>query len=733
MAFSYTYPLQSVDYDGGTTTSSITIKSSNGYSGTPVDASSSNINDRTFLLAINYGTTCNGVNGSLSSTYAHVNQGGGLVGISLEHMGSITITAGRNVENQFYGAKLNTAGTASEMVPAWGGTTSAINRDARGIIVDSAEYTSGTASGTFTNQALFNLNINLGGASKPVQHVLYPSWSAWYRFTASLVIDTDLPIFSTDAELLAWINDPTSADTISHMLNPPVSPAEKYDAMKNAWYIKNIVGHNTQSMTNYSYGVNYRFKPHDGKISLIVTEPTENNPFTRRLYGYSGYTAYTAPIWADTDDDFYETENINTNFLSESIAFDNNNYYTKFIYDTNLPLWASEEDAEKWANDEIDITEALNYDELIRKINDIVRPPWGDTDNGDDIGTNGQSFVNGVRLWVMGSGDVDDFFRDIFDENYIDNILQGTQLFGANNINSILGLAYYPCQISEVATVDGSSHNINVGSWETPTATGQYVRNNNKMITCGSFYMSRVYNDFRDYEIQLYVQLPYCGQHKLEVARYLGKTVTVKYAVDITTGSCTAFIYSNIANGGGLVCMDSFDGYMASQRPIQAIDQTTYLSNVLGAVSNVGGNIASPITGKIDTAVQGVTGNVGGAISSGIMSTLGTPVDIAKTGFSLYQAKQAINDIPMSTRGGFAGCLGFFGNQQVRFITATPRSYKPSNMLTLIGAPSTTGANVGAFSGYLQCSAFQLANGFTGTSAEETEINTLMSQGVYVN
>lgn len=728
MAFSLVYPVQSVSYESGGTTyeaiSAITL-TSNGWSGSVVDASSSDLADRTFRLAIGYRTTCNGVTGTLNSEYAHVNQSAGVVGISLEHMGAITITAGVNVENQFYGAQLNTAGTATEIVNAWGATTSAMNRDARNIIVDSADYTSGSSSGTFTNQALYNLNLNLGGASKPIQHVLYPSWSAWYRFNSSLSIDTDLPIFSTDAELIAWVNDPTNPDTIAHMLNyaDAPTPEEEYENRFNYFYMKNIIGKNTRNLSGRTEDSNLRWLPYSGKICLERITPTESLPYDYKLCNYENYTAYTAPYDHNSDDDYVETTNFNKYFLSKSISI-GDDYYTAFNFMHNLLTFENEGDGERYANDEIDASSASNYAELKERINEQVRPPWGDEDEGNDNGINGQIYAGGNRMWVLTNSQLNAFFHDVYDTANITDILEGTLLFGSNQISAITSLIYLPIDVNDVADVYPNDNPIWLGSWQCPTAEGKYIIKNNKLIDCGSVYISPVYNSFLDLEpyMQLYIMLPYCGIHPLQLSKYYKSNMGIKYSVDVTTGSCSAHIY---ADGREL---DTFDGTMVSNRPITAIDQSAYMGNVINAISNSSSAVSSISSAGINAGMGLATGNVS-AVGKGLLEGIG---GVTQQSFNNFNILQAVDNPPMSTRGGFSGCLGFFANQKIHLICAQKKTIRPKNQAEVVGFPSGQGGTVGSFSGYLQCSAFKMANGFSGTSDESNEISAIMSNGIYL-
>ena len=376
-----------------------------------------------------------------------------------------------------------------------------------------------------------------------------------------------------------------------------------------------------------------------------------------------------------------------------------------------------------WVDDLIDARAAENFNEVSRAYNEIVDPGYGNPDPGNDNGVNGQSYVHGARMWVMSSSQLNHFFDDIFDPANITDILNGTKLFGSNEIGAIQGIAYFPLDIDDVATVYSSAQPIKIGSYQCPTAEGRYVQNNNKMIDCGSLFIAPVYNDFRDYRIKLYISLPYCGFHCLDpISKYMGKTLSVKYAVDITTGGCTAYVYAD-----GIYLGDSFDGFMASQRPLSGLDQTAYLNSVMECVSSM----VSRETGMLNTAAEGIAGAASGKVSGGVGP--GGAIETSAGAFGdIYKLSQAVKDTPMQTRGGFAGCLGFFGNQKIHIVTAQSKTVKPTLEQPLIGYPSHVSQTVGQFSGYLKCSYFKMANGFDGTLEELKEIIEMMQGGVYL-
>ena len=549
---------------------------------------------------------------------------------------------------------------------------------------------------------------------------LNPTAGLQWCYNIEYDVETDLPIFETEAQLMNYIN--SNGEDTSDIINIDEDPEEDYENSRKYKYAWNIYGHNANNSTQFTGYRNYRFYGGDGKICFYRVTPSESSPYTVKLYHYQNYVIKAAGVHDTNDDDFETISNPELYFLSKSIQFSDNNFYTRFKFSTDLLVFGSEAQAQMWVDDLIDARAAENFNEVSRAYNEIIDPGYGNPETGNDNGINGQSYVHGARLWVMSSSELNHFFDDIFDPVHISDILDGTQLLG-DGINAVQGISYFPIDIDDVATVNGTADSIKIGSYTCPTATGRYVWNNNKMIDCGSLFIAPVYNDFRDYKIKLYIYLPYCGFHCLDpISKYMGKNLSVKYAVDITTGGCTAYVYAD-----DIFLGDSYDGFMASQRPLTALDQTAYLNAVMGCVSS----IATRETGMINSATEGIAGAASGKVSGGVGP--GGALNISMGAFGdLYKLSQAVKDTPMRTRGGFAGCLGFFGNQKIHIITAQAKTVKPTLEQPLVGYPSHVSQNVGQFSGYLKCSYFKMADGFNGTLEELKEIIEMMQGGVYL-
>lgn len=696
---------------------------SEGWSGNVIHANSINKNDRSFRFDIEHTCYFNqfGYDYSLTATGGYIAYTGGsstVVGISLEKMGQAVITSGEDVLTQCIGGTLQ--GNYINPENAYGRNSD----NTEGIKYDQITFDEAvinTSSTTTQNNVSFSA-LGLGGGAVTSCQRWSPTLSGWYDFSGSVTITTDLPIFATDADLIAWAEDPENEDLQELILNrDQTTPEESYNNALKYWYIKQLSAHGSGSSWTADRNSEYRFTPKKGKICLYQQTPTLEDPYNLVLYNYSDYDVFLADYTND-DNDFTSVGAPAVKWLSTSVKL-NDTLFRVSGFHTNILIYANKNDADDYIAGLKTPEDAVNWQDVARDNQDILAPQIGDADTGNDNGTNGQVYSYGARMHVMTALKLAAFFGEVFSTANIDDILDGTKLFGTNQINALGNITYFPCPISDFCDVGGGT-TIFVGSWQANTSSDGFVIKNNKLIDCGGAMYDTIYGDFRDFEpyMMLYIYLPYCGIHQLQISKYYGKYLSVKYSIDVTTGACSAHIY---ADG---IELDTVDGTMASTRPISAIDQTTYLSNVIGAVNSSFAPATNVASGGANALSGAASGNIAGAVS-GLATMGGGAVDGVIAG---YNVKQAVDDPPMTQRGGFAGCLGFFGPQKIHLIFAQKKSIRPANELNVIGYPSGQGGTVGSFAGFLKCSAFKMADGFTGTREELNDIMAAMSNGIYV-
>ena len=730
MAFSRDLP--PVEAGGAKSTIKIT---SDGWSGKVIHSNASDTEDRSFRLYFkfdyhnNYDTNMHGT--MYGGTYPDSDNGGlfqyngndYILGISLEHMGENL--EGSVKHNQFLGM------SGYNYAAAWGArsTDTALTvlpdkiliknnfGDWQGVDFENLTTTNIAALNNH-NHAAFNHVVRSDG-----------NWSARHV----LEIDTDLPIFETDADLLQFCR--SGGTNTSKILNI-ANPEEDYKNQFDYWFIYSTSGKNTRNVVSPSNVSDFlRFMPKDqnkDKICFLWHEPTKQEPWTLELHYYNSIPAYRSD---SENGEYASTFDVPWKYLDRSISFGSNDYYTSFRWLSNIPRADSLQQMEDYFNGVIDITEMSNYDQIARIDNSIIDPNFIGTNKDEltSLGTNGMQYGYGCRLYAITNLELASLFNELFDPLKLQDILDGQKIFGSDGITeSIAGILYLPLSdLSDICGLGPLSY-IKIGSWQSENAQGRRINNNSGIIDVGSFTWTPTYNDFRDFEpyTMAFIETGFWGFHELQISKYYGKTVSCKVAIDVSTGATSLMLF-----GDGIL-LDCFEGTCGASRPFVATDNNAYMNNIISAVTgasngasaginNVGAAVAD--AGKLSTA-----GGAVGAAATGV-GAVGVAGGIAASGiFAGYNIKNAVDSPPQISRGNLSGNLGYYANNKISFIIAQKRTIVPENREAVIGLPSGHGAPVGSFAGFLSCSAFKLADGFTGTDEERAEIMEIMRGGIYL-
>lgn len=668
------------------------------------------------------------------TSFTAANRENAIVGLSIEHFGSYSYL---NPEGGLVGVNIY-AQDNGDFRPGWinmggigGQNAFTMNSDyifPTGCAyqnINTGETGSGADSYSLTNGS------SLAGPANGCCNIRNQAYGNWAR-KISITWTVHIPVFDTDAHLLQYIA--TDGQVVEGLLNgeQPIIPDDYKYFMQNEYTLFRDYGLSTQTGESFFYNVRFKMNNDNDRMCLVNTNWSDGQAKAYRLYGTTPKTVYqnTSYGWTEYDGDIFAAR-----FVRTEGTYGTRDAIPRLWY-TNLYFFDGP-DSETWARHYIetgDPTGATNLKEVARankqKIPGKIGDPTTVTPNGDPSFT----MSSGGRILGLTSGQANNFFNDIFAAGNVQDLLDGTQLFGANQIGAIRGFHYLPLDIDEICTCSSTTHAF-LGSYDyTFDSSVKWVTNNNKMINCGSAAFPETYGDYRDYEpyCKLAVMLPYCGTHELKISNYINKTITIKYAVDVTTGACTAYILADA------IIIDSFDGSMQVNRPITANDQQRQASSVFDGLMKTGVSAV----GTVGQVAGGVTGGaaIGGALGSLEAQTAASAIGglVSGSGGALSTIGQAANtlqmsiDNPIATRGSYGGILGLFGVQSPYFIFAWLRTVEPANEINVVGKPSGTGQAVGAFGGFLQTSAFQLAAGFTGTDNESEEIYNIVNNGIYL-
>lgn len=547
-----------------------------------------------------------------------------------------------------------------------------------------------------------------------------------------LEIEVNLPAFDNFAHFQAYIADGATEGLLNGDIEPVPEPEEYY----GKYYVNNLVS-NSPGIGQIRYEYYYKFNgptnclgfySEDGKTAKLKTYhggPSAIYASDDRGVTYEQTGSYPSVFYTESDIDvplYVLTFKTNIPFFEGDSTDSGRDKLDSFMNGTPAPSGR-----EYTADDAVN--RSLLDADIFGKIGDVV--------NQTTNGTSTIAWTYGVQMFDLTETQKNSFLRNILSQARVNDLLDNTKLFGSNQIGALQSLRFFPIDVSEVCS-EGSAPSCQIGSYTYSFSSSvNQILQNNKMINMGEQFFRSPYEngDFRNFEpwCKLYVLLPYAGIHELVISRYINTRVGIKLAVDVTTGACEYHIFSNGKE------MDSFQGQMGSQIPLTANDKASQVSAVQnGILTSVSGlaQSASDVQQTIGAAGSMITGGMdtGKALTSGGPFTPG--INALNSGVTIAQGAQtAIRNFlnaPIQTKGASAGNLGDFGVNSPYFIFAWANSIVPKNEINLVGKPSNQGGKVGEFAGYLKCSAFRLANGFTGTAAEAAQIAAQMMEGVYI-
>ena len=263
----------------------------------------------------------------------------------------------------------------------------------------------------------------------------------------------------------------------------------------------------------------------------------------------------------------------------------------------------------------------------------------------------------------------------------------------ADPMDCILGFNMVPVDVPSGSPAAVRVGNISTGV-QMNVATSQWVE-----VDCGNLTIDLPYGSYLDYapysKFSLY--LPYIGIVELSTDDVVGKTLTLKYHVDILSCSCVAF----------LKCGDSvlyqFTGSCGYSIPLTGDSFRQTVANVVSIAATVGGVVAS------------------GGISA--------PAAVA-AGASI--TSNVMNSKPEIHRSGSIGSsAGLLGIQTPYLIMELPHACKPKKQYHYLGYPGFITAKVGDISGYAEFESVIL-DGIGCTSEERQMIESYCSGGIYV-
>lgn len=301
-----------------------------------------------------------------------------------------------------------------------------------------------------------------------------------------------------------------------------------------------------------------------------------------------------------------------------------------------------------------------------------------------------------VSIWTPDEKQVQDlagymWTTDIFTSAFWKNLVQ-------NPLELIFGLSIMPIQ-------RGTDDDYVRLGWIN-TGLKMYYRDNQYYeVDCGSIDMQEYWKAFFDYSpyTKISIYLPYIGVKDLDTNDLMGRVVSLKYIIDLATGTCVAMIK----------CGDSvyyhFSGVCSVQIPVTAIQMQEVIKGAVTAAVGVATVATAPALAA--SAAGAMAAQVGGAASaiSGVYQHA-TGKDVARS-------------------GSFTGNAGFMSVQKPYLIISRPRQAMPEDQQVYTGFPAFITKKLDEVEGYTEVQIIHLHN-MSCTDEEITEIDNLLREGV---
>lgn len=296
-----------------------------------------------------------------------------------------------------------------------------------------------------------------------------------------------------------------------------------------------------------------------------------------------------------------------------------------------------------------------------------------------------------IKAFLMDAVTIEQFQDKLWNMSLFDIATQFQKLLN-EPLNCVISLHCLP-----FVPTTGASQNIKLGSFDTQVQAAR-ITSNYMEIDCGTLSIKKMWGsalDYGPYTKDIEIFLPFIGFRNILIEDAQATTLSVKYYVDVLTGSCVAFVKC-----GGSV-LYSFTGNCLSHIPVSG-SSSDQLKNLIGMGSSLGVGV--------------VTGNPAAAAAGAISGAVNTST-----------AKNHVN-----RTGELAGSAGMLGEFKPYVILHRPAQSLARNYNKFKGYPCNITYKLSALTGYTEVEHVHLTGISGATDAELNEIEKLLKEGVII-
>lgn len=339
-----------------------------------------------------------------------------------------------------------------------------------------------------------------------------------------------------------------------------------------------------------------------------------------------------------------------------------------------------------------------------------------------------------VTLYKPSLSDLVNLAEYLWSSNIINILIQ----YFSNPMDIIIGLGIVP--VDPTASTSGfpSAGTITV-PYSFSIIDSQYYE-----LDCGTIRLEEFWGSALDYApyTQVQIYLPYVGVRELNVDEIMGRTIGVKYHIDLFGGACVAFV---TVDGSAKY---QFSGNCLQQIPVNAANYDQLVQNLVSVACVVGSGIAASGSAGVAAAVGSESAALGaGELSQSQAITKGLAgaeyADVRAAGASEWMSENGsnLNNCVVSSvmgskprverTGALAATTGQLCSQTPYLIITRPEQSLPNNYKHYEGYPSNITSRLGSLSGFTKVESIRL-NDLAATQPELMEIYSLLYKGVII-
>lgn len=276
------------------------------------------------------------------------------------------------------------------------------------------------------------------------------------------------------------------------------------------------------------------------------------------------------------------------------------------------------------------------------------------------------------------------------------NVLDELKRIWQDPLDGVISLLQVYC-----TPTSGSSRHIILGCLDSEVSakvvTSQFVT-----IDCGSINLAELNKNVTDYApyTSLHIYLPFIGFTELDINECMRGLISVKYKVDVYTGTCLAEVKvvrnPDIPNGAVLY---TFNGNCSQQIPLTSSNASGMLGAIIGAVG------------------------FGLSVASG--GNLGVMAGANMVGHTVNREM-----LHVSHSGNLSANSGIMGQKKPYLIIGRARPYNAQNFNTQYGYPINQTSYLNNCRGFTRVKSVRLKT--SATDAERQEILELLEEGVFM-